>query len=192
MAPLVIPGTVQVAIEMSCSGQPVWHVVHIFIDDSLDTPTQTLTEVRDAWEASGGPLKNHSDAVTMVGYHYTDLRSTSGPVAFLGSSESGLGTASLSTMAACALIKLSSGTRDRSKNGRLYHGPLAEGDIASNGRTIEGTKLTNLATAYNQFRTAINVGERKWVIASRKNLTSFPIDSISVASIVATQRRRLR
>jgi hypothetical protein len=192
MAPLVIPGTVQVAIEMSCSGQPVWHVVHIFIDEGLDTPATTLADVKTAWEASGGPLKQHSDAVTMVGYHYTDLRFPDGSVAFLGSSTAGLGTQSLSTMAACALVKLSSGTRDRSKNGRLYHGPLAEGDIAANGRTIEGTKLTSLATAYNQFRTAINVGSRKWVIASRKNLTSFPIESVSVASIVATQRRRLR
>lgn len=192
MAPLIIPGVVQIAIQMECSGQPVYNVVHLDIDEGLDTPTSTLNDVKTAWEASGGPLKTRTDKVKMVAYHYTDLRYPDGFVQTLSSSTTGLGTDSISTMASAALIKLQSGTRNRSSNGRLYHGPLTEGDIDADGRSISSAKLTALTTAYNQFRTAMNVGSRKWVVASRKNLTKAPIANISVASIVATQRRRLR
>lgn len=192
MAPLVIPGCVQIAIHMEASGQPVYNVIHLFIGEGIDTPTTTLNDVKTAWEASGGPLKTRSDQVKMISYNYTDLRYPDGTVQQLSSSTTGLGTAQFSTMAAAALIKLQSGTRARSKNGRLYHGPLVEGDINADGRTIDSTKLGQLQTAYNAFQTAMNVGERKWVVASRKTLTTAPIANVSIASVVATQRRRLR
>ena len=192
MATLVIPGCVQIAIQMEASGQPVYNVIHLNIGEGIDTPTTTLTDVKTAWEASAGPLKTRSDQVKMIGYNYTDLRSAVGMVQTQSSSTTGIGTAQFSTLSASALIKLQSGTRARSKNGRIYHGPLVEGDINADGRTIDSTKLTALGTAYNNFRTAMNVGERKWVVASRKTLTTAPIANISVASVVATQRRRLR
>ena len=192
MATLVIPGTVQVAIEMTCSGQPVWNVIHLDIADGIDTPTSTLNDVKTAWEAVGGPLKTRTTALAMVGYHYTDLRSTTGATAFLGSATTGAVVGALSTMASNGLVKLSSGTRARSGQGRLFHGPLAESQIQADGRTLDATFLTTLSTAYSGFRTAINVGSRRWVVASRKFLTKTEITSVGVSSIIATQRRRLR
>ena len=192
MATLVIPGTVQVAIEMQCSGQAVWNIIHLNIGDGLDTPTSTLNDVKTAWEATNGPLKIRPVGLSMVGYHYTDLRSATGAVAFLGSTTVGTDVGSISTMAACGLVKLSTGTRSRSQQGRLFHGPLTETVINSDGRTLSSTGLTPISTAYNAFKTAMNTGSRSWAVASRKNLTSTPIATVSPSSIIATQRRRLR
>lgn len=192
MVTLVIPDTVQVAIEMTCSGQPVWNILHFNGGGNIQTASVTLADVKAAWEATGGPLRIRPTALTMVGYHFTDLSSPTGAVAFLGSAAAGTGSAVLSTMASAALVKTSTGTRSRSQQGRLYHGPLAESQINTDGRTIDPTYSASLSTAYNNFRTTINTGTRTWAVASRKLLSSTPITQVSVASIIATQRRRLR
>jgi hypothetical protein len=192
MATLVIPQTMQIAIEMTCSGQPVWNVLHFKDTGTFGVPSVVLANVKTAWEKAAGPLKIKSSSVTMVGYHYTDLRSTTGAVAFLGSTTAGGVAGGLSTMASTALIKLSTGTRSRSQQGRLYHGPLLETQINTDGRTLDSTHATALATAYNGFISDLNVGTFYWAIASRKLLTSTPITSVGVASVIATQRRRLR
>lgn len=191
MTTLVIPTTFQVGIEMVCSGQPVWNVLH-FDNDAGSTPTAALTAVKNAWEATSGPLKTRSSSLQMVGYHYTDLGSATGAVQFLGSTTAGAVSGGLSTMASSALIKLSSGTRSRSQQGRLYHGPLLETQINTDGRQIDSTYLTTLNTAYGTFRTAMSTANMEWLVASRKLLTTASIASASCAGIIATQRRRLR
>lgn len=192
MVTLVIPGTVQVAIEMVCSGQPVWNIVHLNIGDGSDSSASTLADVKAAWEVAVGPLKIRSTSVSMVGYHYTDLRSPTGAVAFLGSTATGADATSISTMASCALVKLGTGTRSRSQQGRLFHGPLTESIVNPDGRTLSSGGLASVSGAYNGFKTAMNVGVRTWAVASRKNLVSTPIVTVSPSSIIATQRRRLR
>lgn len=192
MVTLVIPDTVQVAIEMQCSGQPVWNIIHLSGGGALMPSGTTLSDVKTAWEAVGGPLKNHPSVLSMVGYHYTDLSSPTGAVAFLGSTTAGAISGNLSTMASSALIKLSTGTRSRSQQGRLYHGPMCEAQIAADGRNLEAGNQASLTAAYTQFLTAMNTGTRKWAIASRKNLVSTPIVTASASPIIATQRRRLR
>lgn len=192
MATLVIPGTVQIGIEMIASGQPIWNIIHLNIQDGIDTPMSTLADVKTAWEAASGPMKQHPLSTTMVGYHYTDLRSATGPVAFLASTTAGTVTGGMSTLASSALIKLSTGTRSRSQQGRLYHGPLAESQVNADGRQIEAGNAAILTNAYTAFQTAMNSGSRRWVVASRKNLSTTPIATASCAQIVATQRRRLR
>jgi hypothetical protein len=192
MATLVIPDTVQVAIEMTCSGQPVWNIIHLNGGGGFQTAATTLADVKAAWEVAAGPLKLRPSTLTMVGYHFTDLSSTTGAVGFLGSTTAGAGSATLSTMASAALVKLSTGTRSRSQQGRLYHGPLGESDINNDGRTIVGSSATNITAAYNNFRIAIGSGTRTWAVASRKLLVSTPITQISTAGVIATQRRRLR
>lgn len=192
MVTLVIPDTVQVAIEMVCSGQPVWNIIHLTGGGNIQTSTVTLNDVKNAWETPTGPLKNHPTALTMVGYHFTDLSSPTGAVGFLGSTTTGGMTESIATMASSALIKLSTGTRSRSQQGRLYHGPLGESQVDADGRKLLPASFTALSTAYTAFQTAMNTGTRKWAVASRKNLVSTPIVTVGPASVIATQRRRLR
>lgn len=192
MATLVIPGCGQVAIEMTCSGQPVWNVIHLNIGATTDPPATILAAVKTNWEKTSGPLKQRTTALTMVGYHYTDLRSTTGAVGFLGSTVAGANAGALSTMASAALVKLSTGTRSRSQQGRLYHGPLAENQINTDGRTLDGTFATALGTAYTTFLNDMNTSGWPWAIASRKLLSFSEVDTASPASVIATQRRRLR
>jgi hypothetical protein len=192
MTTLVIPDTVQVAIEAVASGQPVWNVLHFKMGGATPSPASFLATVKTAWEATNGPCKAHTTAYVMVGYHYTDLSSATGAVAFLGSTTTGALSAALSTMASAALIKLSTGTRSRSQQGRLYHGPLAESQINADGRTLDSTYATSIAAAYTQFLFAIDVGTITWAVASRKLLSSTSITSTGIATVIATQRRRLR
>lgn len=188
---LVIPTAVQIAIEMTCSGQSVYNVIGID-NDAGNTPAATLALVKTEWERANGPLKLHPDSLTMVGYHYTDLHTATGAVAFLGSTTAGGVVGPLSTMASSALIKLSSGTRSRSQQGRLYHGPLLESQINSDGRTLAAATLTALTTAYETFRVNVNAANMQWQILSRKNSSSVGVTSVSPSGIIATQRRRLR
>jgi len=192
MATLVIPNTYQVAIEMSCSGQPVWNVLHFNYGGGFVTPSDELTRIKNAWEVANGPLKLRPAGVTMVGYHFTNLASPTGAVAFLGSSTAGAGVSGISTMASSALLKLGTGTRSRSQQGRMYHGPLLESQINTDGRTVDPTFLTAINLAYNTFKSSVNVGGVSWAVASRKLLSSTPIGTVSTAGVIATQRRRLR
>lgn len=188
---LVVPQTVQVGIEMQCSGQAVWNVLG-FTNSFGSSPSYILNLVKTEWERANGPLKLHPTQLTMVGYHFMDLSSSSGAVAFLGSTTAGGITTALSTMASSALIKLSTGTRARSQQGRLYHGPLGETQIDNDGRTIASATLTALGTAYETFRVNMAAGNTGWQIISRKNSTSHGITQLSASGLVATQRRRQR
>jgi len=188
---LVVPQTVQVAIEMTASGQSVYNVLG-FTNAFGSTPSYILNLVKTEWERASGPLKLHTTQTTMVGYHFTDLSSPTGAVAFLGSSTAGGVADNLSTMASCALVKLTSGTRSRSQQGRLYHGPLGESQVQSDGRLLATGFITSLNTAYETFRVNVAAGNLGWQVISRKNSTSTPITNASTSPIVATQRRRLR
>jgi hypothetical protein len=191
MATLVVPQTVQVAIEMVASGQKVYNVLG-FTNAFGSTPAYILNLVKTEWERTNGPLKLHTTATQMVGYHFTDLSSSTGATAFLGSTTAGGLAAALSTMASCALIKLSSGTRSRSGQGRLYHGPLAESQINSDGRQMDSTYQTSIALAYETFRINMAAGNCGWGVISRKNSAFTSITTTSCSGIIATQRRRLR
>lgn len=191
MATLVIPGAVQVGIEMQQSGQKIMNVLGFANSMGVDLPT-ILASVKTNWEKTGGPLWNHQNSLTMVGYHGVDLSTPTGAVGFLGSTTPGNKAGETATLAACAIVKLSSNTRSRSQNGRLYHGPLMEGDINPDGRTISSGTLTAITSAYEQFRIDMEASSHAWAVLSRKNSTYKEIESASTIGIIGTQRRRLR
>lgn len=176
---------------MSASGQKVMNVIGIENAEG-SAMTAILAAVKTAWEQTGGPLSQHVTGTKMVGYHGVDLTSASGAVGFLGSTEQGLLVHAPATLAACAIIKLSSGTRSRSQQGRLYHGPLSEDQIATDGRTISPQSLANLNTAYDKFKTSLQGQNHPWSVLSRKNSTYQEITTLSCAGVIGTQRRRLR
>jgi hypothetical protein len=194
MVTLVVPDTIQIAVEMTSSGQQVFNVIGFRVDliSGLISPAGTLAFVKAAWEQTNGPLARHLNTVTMVGYHYTDLRSSTGATAFLGSSAVGGMSDFISTMASCAVVKLSANTRSRSEHGRLFHGPLGESDINPDGRTISSTCLNGLTTAYGLLKSDMLTHGFGWSVISRKLATSKDIASIGVGSIIGTQRRRIR
>jgi|SRR5690349_13798580 len=188
---LVVPQTVQVSIEMTCSGQSVYNVLG-FTNAFGSSPSYILNLVKTEWERASGPLKLHPTQVAMVGYHFVDLSTPTGAVAFLGSATTGGVVDNLSTMASSALVKLSSNTRSRSQQGRMYHGPLGEGQINNDGRVLATTFVSALNTAYETFRVNMAAGNCGWMVISRKNSSSTSITNVAASPIVATQRRRLR
>jgi len=191
MPQLVIPGAAQVAIKMSCSGQDVVNVIGLGLAGNVSAE-EVGNIVKTAWEANLGPLAYKPSVTKMVSYKVVKL-DVGGSVAEIASAKAGGGTStSLSTMASSALIVLGGGSRDRSTRGRLYHGPLAENAIDPDGRTILTSYRADLETCYKKFRADIAATGHSWSVLSRKNSRAYPIDIVSCASIIATQRRRLR
>jgi hypothetical protein len=189
--PLIVPDVVQVGIEMTCSGRTVMNVLGF--ENLDDTPMATLlATVKTAWEQSNGPLYRHSSSTAMVGYHGVNLSAVDAPVGYLGSGATGSVAGEISTMGACALIKLSSGTRGRSKQGRVFHGPLVEGQINSDGRTVLGSMVTDLTTAYELFRASMDIAGNQWCVISRVHFDHSNIAASACEGIIGTQRRRIR
>ena len=189
---LIIPNTVQVGIEMSAGGQQLMNVIGVRWDDGFTSVADCLATVKTAWEKTGGPLSKLPAIVTMVGYHGVFLGTADGATGFLGSGTVGGVAAEVSTLASCAVVKLSGASRSRSKNGRLYFGPLPESYINADGRTLNAGQVTGMQAAFNIFINEINVGARKWSVISRKNSEATPIVSTGIQGVLGTQRRRLR
>ncbi|AXH79415.1 MAG: hypothetical protein [Circular genetic element sp.] len=191
MASLVIPGAALVTIRALCSGRSVVNVIGVQNTVGTD-PADVLANIKQAWEATSGPLSYRPVGLVMEGYEYTDLSSAEGPTGFLGSTKAGGITSQISTMASAALISLGGGTRSRSARGRLYHGPLTEEQVNADGRTLEATQQGYLNTAYENFRLALKSETSDWVVLSRLKSQYTVIGSVATSSIIATQRRRLR
>ena len=188
--PIVIPNCYIVGIEMESGGQSVINVVGV--RGTSSSAEIVANQVKNAWELTAGPLSQRPTQLTMKGYRVTDIGSAVGPVVFLGSSKTGLTTGQLATNGACALISYSGGTRSRSSSGRMYHGPLQEGDINTDGRTMAPTRLASLTQTYNVFRNTLLANDLEWVVISRKLQQAFSVKAPSCQSVIATQRRRIR
>src|SRR5213592_2303787 len=120
--PLIVPDLLQIGIEMTHSGQTIFNIIGLRVDinSGTRTPQANLAFVKQEWEATGGPMRTHLTGTTMVGYHYTDLRFADGATDFLGSSQAGTNTDPTAALQACAIVKLSGGSRARSEHGRLF------------------------------------------------------------------------
>lgn len=188
---LVIGSSCQVGIEMTCSGQKVMNVIGIHMPGPFLVP-DVLAAVKTAWEASNGPLARHPNSTVMVGYHGTDLNTVDGAVGFLGSAAIGSKGTDISFMAACAVVKLSSGTRARSQQGRLFHGPLVESQVSPDGRTLSTDGLNDLNSAYTGFHAAMIAADMPWKVLSRKFSIGTEITNVSVGTLLGSQHRRLR
>ena len=114
-------------------------------------------------------------------------------IAFIADTATGgITTSSKSTNGACALVKWNGGTRSRSSRGRLYFGPLREAQIAADGRTLEPGNATAITTAFNAFRSSLSSAGFTLCVISPTTSSAFDVSSVSVESIIATQRRRIR
>jgi hypothetical protein len=189
--PLIIPNAVQVGIEMTASGRKVMNVLG-FDNTLAESVPAILDAVKSAWEHADGPLARHWNGLRMVGYHGVDLGSVDGAVGYLGSGGVGGHSDYVSTMASCAIIKLSSGTRGRSKQGRVFHGPLTDDQTDHDGISVSSSAIGDLTVAYEAFRVALQVNLTPWVVISRAHLSMSAVASLACEGNMATQRRRMR
>lgn len=191
MVQLIIPGAFQVTIQGTTGGRAVDNVIGV--SNAGGTALGAATAVRDAWERLGGPIKALHTSYIMSNYHAVDLSSGTGTIADLASTATGqVGTGSIATRAASALVKWNGGSRSRSTRGRLYFGPLTEAAINADGGTITAATVTDLNARFNQFRNDLTAAGYPLVVLSRKLAASFPVTTQAVESLIATQRRRIR
>jgi len=188
MAQLIIPDCFQVSIKGQSGGQDIVNVIGVY--GPGNTAISVATAVLGAWKTTGGPLSKLPQTYVMQEVKCMDISSATGDVYTVTDSTAGNLAGALATNAAAALITYGSGSRAKSQRGRMYLGPLREGDISNDGRSLASP--ASWTTAMQAFKTALEVNNRKWAVLSRKNSTHTEIVSINTQSIIATQRRRIR
>lgn len=187
---LVVPSTYLVAIKAQSSGQDVVNVIGV--RKEFTTAQAAADAVATSWTEAGGPLSQHPSQYTLVEVNAMFLGTADGEVFARPTQGSGLLTGALATNGSCALITYSSGSRSKSRKGRMYHGPLTEAQINTDGRTL--ANALTLRTAYRQFCTSLEGKGFEWVVISRKLQQANEIvpDNIGASPVIATQRRRIR
>lgn len=192
MAQLIIPGCFQVAIMGKAGGSDVVNVIGV--QNGGGDAAGANAAVRTAWKVALGPLNNLSSLYTLSQFVCTDIGSANGAINVVSDTTAGGQTASnaFATAGACGLVKWNGGTRSRSSRGRLYFGPLMESQINPDGRTVAATFLTNMNTAFSNFRSSLSTSGYPLVVLSRRLSQSFPVTSSAVETTIATQRRRIR
>lgn len=190
MATLIIPGAVMVSLHYSVSGQELVNVIGL--TGEILPPDTAANRVHDAWTKLGGPMTRMSSAATLTKVKATSLNTADGAVFERSASAVGGQSGTLASLATCAVIRVGAGTRSRSGKGRVYFGPLPASVMQGDGRQIIAAQATSLQTAFTQFRDELAAAGTPWVVLSRKLSSATPVESISVASVIGTQRRRLR
>lgn len=190
MATLIIPGAYMVAINAESGGQTVTNVIGV--SGIINQAEQIALAVELAWLQTDGPLSQHPASYAMRSIRVTDLSSATGEVVERTVVGSGIQSGGLATNASCAIISYSNGSRSRSGRGRLYHGPLTETQMNPDGRTVTSSIITRLTTAYELFKSALEIAGYSWVVISRKLSTFTPVTSPACQALSGTQRRRLR
>lgn len=191
MATLVIPGALQVSLHFEISGQETVNVLGFSSTEIMPAET-AANRVHDAWTATGGPMQWLPTAMKLLRVKATELNAVDSPVFERASTAVGGQATAPANLATCAVVRVGAGTRSRSGKGRVYFGPLGANFVQADGRTLNTTMSTNITTAFNTFRTTLEGQALTWSVLSRKLSTATPVQSVQVASIIGTQRRRLR
>jgi len=148
--------------------------------------------VRTAWKIASGPLSLLLTQYALTGFRAVDIGDPNGDIAVITDTTAGSVTGSLATNAACALVKWNGGQRSRSSRGRLYFGPIGEGNINTDGRTLSSGSITAYNTAFTNFRNSLASSGYPLVVLSRVLSEAFPVTQHAVETVIATQRRRIR
>jgi hypothetical protein len=189
---LIIANTYRVAIIATVGTRQVLNVVGVR-GTAAGQELAAANAVKAAWETGGASLSGlHNSQYHVSQYVSTDLTTATSGQATVSSTAVGTTTGDISTMGACALIKLQGGTRSRTANGRMFWGPLSEGDVMTDGRTIGSANRTQFQTAVNTFLSSLSTASFPLVVISRKLSTAHLVASATVDPFVATQRRRIR
>jgi hypothetical protein len=192
MAPIVIPNVYRVSIEAFCGGQEVVNVIGLRGSGSgLELAAAQATQT--AWKVASGPITRVNGLYQLSGFRSMDLSSLNGGIAFVPDTQGGTNTATqIATNGAAALVKWNGGTRSRSSRGRMYAGPLVEGDINADGRTLSATAVTAWNNAFNAFRTSLSSNGFTLCVISRTLSQAYDVSTSGVEATIATQRRRIR
>jgi len=190
MATLIIPGAYMVSINAESGGQAVSNVIGV--RGVSGAAEGIAAAVETAWMKATGPIKYHPSQYLMRSVRVTDLSSATGEVVERSVAGPGLAVGGLATNASCAVISYTNGSRSRSGRGRLYHGPLLESQMDTDGRHLTEVNRIALEGAYLDFKATLQAASFGWVVISRKLATFTDVGTPKCQSLSGTQRRRLR
>lgn len=187
---LIVPDTYLVSLNFQSGGQPVTNVIGIRTNDH--NSSYVTEKVLAAWNIANGPKVRQQSTTVAVDVRAMWLGAADGEVYIRPATGGGTLTDNKSTNGACALISLGNASRAKTSKGRMYFGPLGEPQIDADGRTVAAAYRTSLQASMEAFKNQLIVDDLEWVIISRKLQSASPVTQISVQSIIATQRRRIR
>jgi hypothetical protein len=191
MTTLVIPNVYRCSIQALSGGQQVDNVVGLR-GTAAGQQVAAAAALKTAWEAATGPISQQMTAYVVQSYYVVDLSSLTGGITTLGSTKVGAIAGSLSTNAACALVKWNGGSRSRSTRGRMFFGPLGETNINADGRTLSPAYITALTTAFTNFMSSLSGAGFNLCVISPTLSSATNVTTFSVESVIGTQRRRIR
>lgn len=190
MATLVIPGAYMASLHFTVSGQEIVNVIGVsgnFLSSGV-----VAKAVGDVWTNLSGPHDLLPAAVVLSKVKAVDIGTPTGEVFEQVYNKAGGGTTPMGPLSSSAVVRAGASTRSRSGKGRLYYGPLPQGMVHTDGRTLTPSTITALNTRFTYFKDQLIAREMNWVILSRKLLSFTPVETVSVAQVLGTQRRRLR
>lgn len=190
---LVIDKVYRCNIDMVVGGRNISNVIGVrgaASGQEADVAAKVLT----AWKVTNGPLSKLSNLIAMTKVLVVDLSTVNGGIAQVTDSTVGGNgsTPTLSTRAACTLVKLNGSSRNPRTRGRVYYGPLMEADINSDGATLASASATAHTAAFGNFKTSLSGNGYTWCVISRSDAAAYDITTVAAESTIATQRRRLR
>lgn len=189
---IVIANTYRVTMRAVFGGQAIENVYH-FTGSAPGQEQACATQFQAAFKNVAGPIRLWDNKFTLVEFEAVDLSSINGGIWVINDTTAGTRTAAeCSGRQVCALITYNGQTRNRSSRGRLYHGPLYEGDIATDGATLNTTPQGLISTSYSNLRNLMISNGFQPCVLSRVLVQTFAITQARVENTIATQRRRLR
>lgn len=195
---MIISACTQVAISGTVTGstRPWACVQHVI---SAGTGAPTALEQAQVWvDAFCSELMPVMSAgVQATAATYVDLRSTSGlsgPVTGTLLPETGGGSGNMCPPNTAALVKLSTAGGRSQRSGRMFLIGVDESQVTANGEMTTGL-VSDYQNAVDDFWDALTAGDVIPVVNSKTGVGTYApatITGMSVAALLATQRRRLR
>lgn len=192
MAQIVVPNVYRLSVRATVGTQDVVNVLH-FLGAGPGMEQDLVDDFSPLWfglALPAGLIGNTSMVwrdVTAV-----DLSSINGGIYMDSTPFSVTTSVQLATAGAAALIQWNGGTRNRNARGRTYYGPLRESHVDTDGRTLASASRTAFENAWETFRTAMVSAGWTLGVLSRQTATFYPATRMTIAPIIATQRRRIR
>lgn len=195
-APLPITGGVRVVHKGTISGQQVFMTHGVKM-----TGAPTVAHLQALADAARSSFDTHITVLLPSGFVRSetvvqDLSPLSAASAAATSTGIGGNGAITETLSVAAIVQWRTARAGRSYRGRTFHAPLIGGAVAADGRTIVAANLNAILLAWQAYRNAINAltttnGGKVAVLSTRRG-TAEECTAVTVASVVGSQRGRLR
>lgn len=188
------PGFAEIIIPMDCSLSTHVATVSFGVDwsGSVGSEVATLGTILAAWGGAFAPLQDNS---VTIGPVHAIIGQDGEPTSAdgVGTVTGGVSASSLPANVA-VLVQKHTSTGGRRGRGRFYVPWALTGSAANEAGVIDSSVLATLRTAASDFLDALEGTANMQVLHSPGISTApepSPVTSLSVASMVATQRRRL-